>query len=213
MNKLKYCLFIIFLFSIIFAEAQEFRAGPLVGLNMSQVDGDDYAGFNKLGLELGGFVSRKIATNWEAQLDIAYIQKGSRKVPKADKGDYADYEIKLDYIHFPIVARYRYKDFSVEGGVAIGVLLNDEEYRDGQPLKGLEGVPPFQPIEYATVFGFNYHLSDRLWVNARLLYSINRVRIPYDGQVPIYKPHWLSRLPGQYNNNMVFTVYYAINRL
>jgi len=202
---------------VVKASAQEFRAGPLLGTSFSQVDGDNFSGFNKVGITLGAFVTRSISDKWELQFDISYIQKGSREAPKPDKGKLDDYKIHLDYMQFPIVARYRYKNFSVEGGMSIAVLINDKEEIDGTPIEDLPSYNkvPFQTMEYATVFGLNYHLNDRLWINARLLYSLNRIRIPYDGEIPAYDPknHWFSRKPGQYNNNFIVSVYYSLNSL
>jgi hypothetical protein len=115
------------------------------------------------------------------------------------------------------VARYRYKNFSGEAGLAIAALLNSEEEIDGVPVEDVPNadIVPFQNTEWASVFGLNYHFNENFWINARWYYSINRVRIPYDGEIPVYnpKPHWLSRKPGQYNNNFVVTLYYSINRL
>jgi len=199
------------------AHAQDFRAGALLGTSFSQVDGDNYIGYNKVGINIGGFVSRPISDKWELQFDISYIQKGSREAPKPDKGRYDDYKIHLSYIQFPLVARYHYKKFSGEAGISIAALLNSEEEVDGAPVEDIPNsdIVPFQNTEWATVFGLNYHITDRLWINARWLYSINRVRIPYNGEIPVYnpKPHWLSRKPGQYNNNFVVSAYYSINKL
>lgn len=209
----KLCLLFLLLIPLLNIKAQDFKAGPLGGLSVSQVDGDSFAGYQKLGVNVGAFVSRPLSKSWDIQLNIEYMQKGSRKTPNVEKNEFDDYKIDLGYIQFPLVARYRYKDFSFEGGLSIGALLHSDEYKDGQDLSELEGVPPFQTMEYATVLGFNYHFNDRIWINTRLLYSINRIRIPYDGQIPIYdpRPHWLSRKPGQYNNNLVFSLYYSIN--
>ncbi|MBS2096684.1 porin family protein [Carboxylicivirga linearis] len=213
--KKQILILFISLFCFITIQAQEFRAGFTGGPTMSQVDGDTYAGFNKLGFSLGGFVSRQISPSIDLQFDISYIQKGARRAPNIEKAIYDDYEIDLGYIQFPVTARYHFRDFSVEGGIAIATLLHDDEFWDEQSIKGNEGVPPFKSLEFSTVFGLNYHISERLWINGRLLYSLNRIRIPYDGELEIYDPkkHWLSRKPGQYNNNIVFSVYYAINRL
>lgn len=195
--------------------AQEFRAGPLGGFAVSQVDGDGYPGYHKIGLTLGGFVSRPLSESWDLQLDISYIRKGSRETPKPEKNQFDDYQIDLDYIQFPLVARYKYKKVSFEGGLSIAALIGSDEFRDGQSISDLEDVPPFKGVEYTTVLGFNYHFNKRLWINARFLYSLNRIRIPYDGQIPVYDPrkHWLSRKPGQYNNNLVFSLYYSIINL
>ncbi|WP_430814249.1 porin family protein [Carboxylicivirga sp. RSCT41] len=213
----KHILILLLVLFVTASYAQDFRAGPLLGISFSQVDGDNYAGYNKVGLNMGAFVSRQISDKWDIQLDIAYIQKGSREAPDPDKGKYDDYKIALSYIQFPLVGRYHYKQFSAEGGISIGALLNSEEEIDGTPIGDIPSheIVPFQDIEWATVFGLNYHFNDRLWLNVRWLYSINRVRIPYDGEIPVYnpKPHWLSRKPGQYNNNFVVTAYYSFNKL
>ena len=213
----KYIVLFIFFISTIISQAQDFRAGPLLGTSFSQVDGDSYVGFNKVGINVGGFVYRPISDKWTIQLDIAYTQKGSREAPKPDKGRLDDYKIHLSYIQFPLVARYQYKKFSGEAGISVGALLDSQEEIDGTPVEDLPNSDPvpFQDTEWATVFGLNYHFNEHLWINARLLYSINRIRIPFDGEIPVYnpKPHWLSRKPGQYNNNFVVTLYYSINRL
>ncbi len=202
-----FCLFCV----SFFMNAQEFKGGIVGGTSLSQVDGDYYGGYSKLGLELGGFVSRKVSPAMELQLDITYMQKGSRKAPEPDKGDYTDYKINLGYIQMPLVARWHYKSFSFEGGLGIGVLINSNEYKDGVSIKDVEGVTPFKTIEYCTVVGANYHFTSRLWLNARLLYSLNRVRKPFEGDVYNPRPHWLSRKPGQYNNNLVLSIYYAFD--
>ncbi|MCU4155189.1 PorT family protein [Carboxylicivirga sp. A043] len=213
---LKYILTLLFILPVLSSTAQEFRAGPLLGMSFSQVDGDSFVGYNKVGLNLGAFVSRQISEQWDIQLDIAYIQKGSHEPQDAEKRIF-EYKIALSYIQFPLVARYRYKQFSGEAGISVGALLNSEEEYDGIPVDEDDNFNPipFQNVEWATVFGLNYHITDRLWINARWLYSINRIRIPYDGDIDIYnpRPHWISRKPGQYNNNFVVTAYYSFNKL
>lgn len=206
-----------FLLLAINASAQEFRAGPVLGMSFSQVDGDNYAGFNKPGIMFGAFVSRSINDKWDLQLDITYIQKGSREAPKPDKGQYDDYKLHLSYIQFPLVAGYRSKKITVEGGLSINALLYHAEEIDGTPLADMPShdLVPFKTMEYATVFGLNYHVSERLRINARWMYSINRIRLPYNGDISVYnpRPHWLSRTLGQYNNNFIVSACYTINKI
>src|SRR5688572_11278489 len=94
------------------AFSQQFKAGLLGGIVTSQVDGDTYAGYNKAGLFGGAFVSKRISpeSRWTALFEITYIQKGSRKVPHPDRGDYVDYKLKLDYAEVPLLLKY---DFSI----------------------------------------------------------------------------------------------------
>lgn len=200
------------LLSHINLSAQDFVAGPKTGISFTQVDGDSYAGFNKIGFNLGGFVYRRLSKRWDVQFEIEYLQKGSKKTPDVEKGDYNDYQMNLGYIQFPVLARYKIKKFSLEGGLSIGALIHEQEWVEGAEIPEDKKVS-FQTMEYATIFGFNYNITDRLWVNARYSYSINRIRIPYDGDIPIYNPHWDKRKPGQYNDIIVVSVYYALNKL
>ncbi len=192
---------------------QNFVAGPKLGVAFTQVDGDSYAGFNKAGLNVGGFVYRSISKDekWGLQFEIEYIQKGSRKYPNVEMGDYREYKISLNYIQFPVFLRFNTKRFSFETGISIGTLLSADELSEGAKIPE-ENRVPFKTMEYATIFSVSYHFTDRLWINARYSYSIARVRVPYNGEIPVYDPHWDSRKPGQYNDLMVFSLYYAFGR-
>ena len=50
--------------------SQRFEGGVLVGLNASQVDGDNYSGYHKPGIVLGGYVqtnlSRTVTPEWNS---------------------------------------------------------------------------------------------------------------------------------------------------
>ncbi len=193
--------------------AQDFIAGPLAGVTFSQIDGDTYTGFNKPGVNFGAFVIREIDSHWDVQGEITYTQKGARKYPKPDEGDFDDYKVSLGYIQFPLLGVYKFNAFSLEGGISIGSLISSYEAKDQVKIPEATAVP-FQNIEWATLLGFNYYFSQRAWVNVRMSYSINRIRIPFNGEIPVYDPkaHWLSNEPGQYNSNLFFTLYYAFNR-
>jgi len=195
------------------SHTQNFVAGPKLGIAFTQVDGDSYAGFHKVGLNLGGFVYRSISKNerWDLQFEIEYIQKGSRKYPDVEMGDYTEYKISLNYIQFPLFLRFNANHFSFEGGVSIGALLSTEELSDGAEIPEDVRIP-FKTMEYASIFSVNYHFTKKLWLNARYSYSFARIRIPYNGEIPVYDPHWDLRRPGQYNNLMVFSLYYAFGK-
>src|SRR5688500_17244565 len=59
-----------------------FYGGPVLGFNFTQVDGDNYAGYNKVGLNIGGIVYTKFGSDFAASMEISYTQKGSRGKPK-----------------------------------------------------------------------------------------------------------------------------------
>ena len=96
----------LFLFLIVFPcllSAQGFNAGLRVGVVGSQVDGDTYEGFNKAGITAGLFVNRKLSDLFSLQLEMNYIQKGSRK-PLDDNNTY--YLMRVTYIEVPVLLQW-----------------------------------------------------------------------------------------------------------
>jgi len=188
--------------------SQKFYGGPKAGIDFTQVDGDSYRGYHKVGMDLGGFVYRSFGKKdqWDLQFEIEYIQKGSRKTPDYETGDETDYKLNLNYIQIPLIARYNMRHVSMEAGISIGTLISSKEI-----YNGTEGGNPFKPMEYAMILGINYHFNPKLWLNARYTFSLARIRDPYNGEIPVERPPdvWRIRKPGQFNNVLVFSLYYA----
>lgn len=196
--------------------AQQFKVGLVGGVVTSQVDGDTYAGYDKAGFMAGGFVTKRVSaeSKWSASFEITYIQKGSRKIPHPDKGDYTSYKLNLNYAEVPILLSYDFgltdssgehrMKFSLEGGIAVGALVHSfEEDSYGQ----LKGGTPFQKADFSTILGLNYHLSEHIGFNARYQYSILPVR---KGAIAQYYQNWTYRFlkPGYYNNLLIFSFCY-----
>ncbi len=198
--------------------AQQFKIGFLGGISTSQVDGDTYAGYDKVGFFAGGFVTKKFSpeSKWSASFEITYIQKGSRKVPRPDKGDYRFYKLNLNYAEVPLLIKYAFTipdsasgqkiKFQLEGGIAVGALVGSYEENTNGPVVG--GVP-FQRADYSTILGLNYFLSSHIGFNVRYEYSILPVR---KGAIGQYYQNWTYRFlkPGYYNNLILFSFRYQI---
>ncbi|MFQ3326732.1 MAG: hypothetical protein ACI8YC_001371, partial [Salibacteraceae bacterium] len=60
------------------SKSSSFKAGIKAGINTSQMDGDGYAGFNKINQQAGFFLQKTLKNNAQIQFEIIYIQKGSR---------------------------------------------------------------------------------------------------------------------------------------
>ena len=65
---------------------QTFKAGLLAGLSGSQIEGDGYGGYNKLGFIAGGFSNVDLNEKWSTQIEIYFINKGSFKEMLSSKG-------------------------------------------------------------------------------------------------------------------------------
>lgn len=101
--------------------AQNFQSGLIAGVSTSQISGDLLGGFNKIGLQLGGFVNHPLGTNSKGQFGLYYIDKGSDD-PKSQ------FQIDLSYVESSYSFLYNYQGFSWEGGLLIGVLIDGKTY-------------------------------------------------------------------------------------
>lgn len=96
-------------------EAQTFKAGLILGLNASQIDGDDVGGYSNPGLRTGIRASTMFS-NEKLQLDtdMLFSQRGSR--PSANEVNIIglDWSFRMDYVEVPVTLRY--SDWYVEDG-------------------------------------------------------------------------------------------------
>ena len=71
------------------------------GYTASQVDGDSYSGFNKLGFTAGAFINRLIAYDIYWQVEIKYVTRGVYKGPTDN--DPTLYRSGYHYVEIPII--------------------------------------------------------------------------------------------------------------
>ena len=152
------------------SSAQVFTTGVIFGTSATQVEGDGYAGYDKLGLIVGGFTSAKIAKNWSAQFEIYYIGKGSKKNAKPSKGIYHSFKLSLNYIEIPVALRFHYKKFIFETGLynrnytklIFHFIIKKDEF-------GVIPVVnyPIKKYDFGGFIGFSYQLNDHISFNFR----------------------------------------------
>lgn len=199
MKKIVFIFFIVFLFSSKIQAQQRFKAGVKLGLSTSQVAGDTYSGFHKAGLAGGGYVTGKLNTNWTAQFEIIYIQKGSKHNYNEEAGDFTYYFLQLDYIEVPLLFQFHQKKFTFELGPGFGFLIKEKEYNHVQDLTGYR---PFNKNEITLNIGISYIIYKRLGMNWRYTNSVSSIRSHASGAST-----WNN--PGQRNNVITFSLTYT----
>lgn len=191
----------IFLFVLAYSiQAQtRFRAGLKAGISTSQVHGDTYEGFHKFGFDGGATLKGKINENWSAQFEILFIQKGSKHVGDANKGDLSFYLMQLNYVEVPILFQYEHKKFVFEIGPGIGYLISSKEFDyNGEVINGI----PFYSTEVSGSVGINYQIYKNLGINWRFTNSILPIRKFASGASTVSNP-------GQRNNVLAFSLTYT----
>ena len=156
--------------------SQKFNGGILAGGLVSQVDGDDWAGYHKLGFMGGGFVSLDLSRHFTLQMEMEYIQKGSRKSADLENPNDFSYLLRLHYLEIPLLVQYTfYKRFQVEAGPAMDVLLGYQEENNGQEVPNQY---PFRSVTLAGIIGASGYITSNLKATFRWNYSLLSLRQP-----------------------------------
>ncbi|PKO98542.1 MAG: hypothetical protein CVU14_08220 [Bacteroidetes bacterium HGW-Bacteroidetes-9] len=182
--------------------AQKFDGGVMLGLVGSQVAGDLYGGFNKAGVNAGGWTSLSVSPKSEFRMELAYIQKGSRENPDPERDRYDTYIMRLGYIELPFLYRYIYNErFEFETGLGFNFLIHQ-----GESFNGYETTEsPFKGQNLCFLAGISFSLNDNVRIGFRTdnsLFSIRKNRVT--GDVWRFWDH------GQFSDALVLSAYYRL---
>jgi len=198
--RLFLCLVIIITLHFNSVGQNSFNSELIVGGITSQVDGDNYGGFNKFGYHAGFFATRKLfKTDLEWQLGIQWANKGSFKPSQPNKGIFDTYKIKLNYAQIPFGVRKQIKKIWVEGGLTLGYLVSSQE----EDQNGI--ISPttlkYNSIELAYYAGLRYWLTEKvgfsLWSSRSITPMANSIEITTFGL-----------FGGSFNNVIYFNLNY-----
>jgi hypothetical protein len=177
-----------------------FYGGLLVGANFTQVDGDNYAGYHRVGINAGGIVYTKFDEHLAASIEILYSQKGSRghfDQQNVNHNLVSGYKLLLDYAEVPLQLCYfdrRKSHFGAGFSIARLVSVKEEGKLNGVAVTDFDKYP-VKKMDYNFIIGGSLHLWQGLFFNARFQYSLAPIR-KGAGNVP---PEFAGRNE-QYNN-------------
>lgn len=173
------------IFSIIFflisitTFGQSFNAGLFGGMTASQVDGDYYSGFKKLGLTTGVYVNREISTNIYWQLELKWVMRGAYEGP-TDYNPNSLFRSVYHYIEFPLSVHYIWNEkFQIEGGFSPEVLIN-VKFWDADGLQDPSMYPENRPFGLSVFAGAHYWFTEVTSVGIRYTYSAFPFRDPQE---------------------------------
>jgi hypothetical protein len=196
-------LFFSFLFVLLvqMGFSQSFKAGFHFGMTATQVTGDTYSGYKKLGIFAGISVNHPIDEKSSLQMEMNYIQKGSRRNVDSLSTD-PSYLMRLQYLEIPILYKKSFrKNFGYEFGISFGYLIKAAEYDDTY-LISINYRLPFKKYEVAGIAGINYKINEKWRFSFRYSYSILSIRPQVDGYSRFMNG-------GQYNDVLCTSLQYS----
>lgn len=227
--KLRILLFLVITsFSIFLSQhcwSQHILGAVNAGINLSQVDGDEVYGFNRVGFNGGPSVIIPFGKDkkWSVTLELLYSQLGSRQrseygitdsIIRKDAGKFYDgYRLSLNYVQIPVIVHFTDKRIIAGGlGFLYGQLVGVTEYEDYNDPQGF--------VRTNTTLTGSYTLSDiqvladvrvrlvqKLWINARYSYSMFSIR-HREFENPFFHNTWTRE---QYNNVITLRLTYIFN--
>ncbi len=177
-----------------------FNGGLVLGMNFTQVDGDNFFGYHRVGLSVGGMVYVHFTKSLGASMELLYSQKGSRGediVESPTMGTYVTkYFMNLNYVEVPVTLHLMIHNFDAEAGVSYAYLVRSGEWVLADQPVNIDPVSnAFSKTDLEYTFGLGRKLYKKLFVNVRFQYSITSIR-PAD-RIPLGYGYGNQ---GQFNN-------------
>ncbi len=193
-----------------FTYSQNFNGGIILGVNTSQVGGDNLSGFQKIGPIIGIFSNKSITPKLNLQFEMYYIRKGSNnpEINNSQNTYYLVPNITTKYIETPLTVNYQLKkQILIEGGIMTAYLI-DGYYND---LYGKINYtnPIFQKYDIGLIFGVNYKYSENISLNARISNSIFPIG-QEDNSIFNENKNYNSITKGKYNTVLSICIYFYI---
>ena len=185
--------------------SQSFKAGFQFGVSATQVDGDNLTGYNKAGLYGGGYVNHPVGNKDNIQMEISFIQKGSRKNAKPSDGIYDSYLMRLNYVEVPLLYIHNFrKYFAVQAGFSTAYLISSTEKDNYGTFDNSSSVPSFRNFELAGMVGMSIRFKEKWDFVFRFSYSLIPIR-----DTPIFSFAYYNK--PQHNNVLITALQYHFN--
>ncbi|MGB0850149.1 MAG: outer membrane beta-barrel protein [Bacteroidia bacterium] len=195
-------LFFLLVSGFVLAFSQGFNAELLLGANFSQVDGDQLGGYNKLGLNTGIQINRKISDDWEGAFELRYSMKGAKKVIDPEAPPTFTLKLNYQYVEVPLLAKFtRFDPLTLYAGPSIGVNVQNEREENGIKTSETE----LNKTEIGFHLGGTYYLNQNIGLDLRHSYSLFSVT---EKNARSIGPSWFNRT-GWYNRLFTIGVVYV----
>lgn len=177
---------LLFLHFHLFAQ-QRFSAGLIFGLTTSQIDGDNWVGFDKLGIQTGISGKAVITDQLHVSTELLLTQKGA--VFESDRSQrIKNYTIHLDYVEVPFLVNllvknvnksfYRHQ-FNVGGSFSRLVKVRLKEPLNSK-ISFERFINDFEKNELNFLAGYNYLFNSKFGIGLRYNYALSLMWKPLD---------------------------------
>ncbi len=221
MNKRNLKVLVIGFILLVFcipAHAQIFKGMLILGGNLSQINGDQTYGFNRIGFNVGAGVMAPLnkKRNVLMSMELLYNQIGAKETEDPFK-----YNTRLNYVSIPILLHFEDR----KGGWMFGAGLQysrlfkvNEDWGLPDTIKymdrpDLSTVKDFNRDDLSAILDIRFRIWEKLKFNFRYQYSLIPIRkdVTYTNSLSPLHTDFYSWKRNFYNNVLTFRLIYVIN--
>lgn len=189
------------------SQDRQIKGLVILGTNLTQVDGDEVAGFNKLGWNAGVGAMLPLGKNFAFNLETLFNQKGSYKKYSVagDSTGLPYYKLRLDYLEVP--AYFSYEDrhiWTIGLGFSWGRRVGYREIERGIPQ---DSSSRYAKNDWNVLVDLQLRVWHHLKFDLRYSYSMAKIRTRNYGPL-ISGATWTRQ---QYNNVIGIRAVYVLN--
>ena len=179
------CILALFVFLLSGVHAQNVGGGLSLAGIASQIDGDQWGGYKKIGYHIGGWAYYDFSDALALQVEILHSHRGSRELVKGFG------QISLNYLDFPVLLRVRpFQNLSrevwAEAGPSIHYMLSA---KTGFNQNKLDQSENYRRVSAEALIGAGAYLSDHIAVFGRWNIGISNLSVFYP---PWFTIHYFS---------------------
>jgi hypothetical protein len=150
---------------------QNLGGGLVLGMNLSQIDGDNEGGFRKPGAALGGYVTFMATEKLEIQPEIIWDQIGS----VSKEGFFSN---RFNYFSFPVIVNFQIpillgeemRILKLQAGPVPSVLMNAKDKLIASPNDDITA--NYKSLDIRAAVGAVFELKPALAFSVRWNYSM-----------------------------------------
>ena len=200
------------------AHSQIFKGMLIVGGNLSQIDGDQTYGYNRIGFNIGAGVMAPLnkKRNFLMSMELLYNQLGAKETEDPFK-----YNTRLNYVSIPILVHFEDR----KGGWMFGAGLQysrlfkvNEDWGLPDTIKymdrpDLSTVKDFNRDDLSVILDIRFRIWEKLKFNFRYQYSLIPIRkdVTFTNSLSPLHTDFYSWKRNFYNNVLTFRLIYVIN--
>ena len=183
------------------AGRQRFGAGIIAGLTASQIDGDQSAGYNKLGMQAGLRGTVRLGNRSEGSIEILFAQRGAQTELFRDEFNPFYFKLTNNYIEVPV--QWHYKDWLIDdddesfyrvsfnAGLSYARLISSSVVDETNSFFVEAVVPDYlKKDDFSFLLGGSFFATRHLGFTARYVRSIRSIYDPRDHDPAPYQQAW-----------------------